>query len=246
MPEERSEPALRVPEGSSSDDSRTASPFAPEPKPSIGYLLVWATCVAGYLSARETCCRVGGNPILGGVEPGFYSIWAVIAGAYLAGLVLMASRWRHHRRFPQSGGEMLWLMGAVAILQPLIIISGVALASPGTFNVGWYKTSWYFAGLVLWLPLYAYSIRAFSSYWRVYFVFALVLKLSSYLVTFLPFFLFIHGTRRLLEIVLLLLVATLDLRRREGCYPWPHWFGIVLHFVDLIFFVTALVFRHWS
>ena len=244
MSQEPSEPAVGVPEGSSlDDDSRTASPFAAEPKPSIGYLLVWATCVAVYASAQRTLdlafqgsSAIGGRGALG-------AVWTVLAGTYLAGLVLMVSRRRHHRPFPRSGGEMIWVFGGLGTVESLLIFGWMAILTPQGFTYSWYMGWRGLFAIILWLPLYIYSIRKYAGQWRAFFAIRLFLEFITFFANVLMLSLFVYGVRLFVDAVLLLIVTLFDLRRHRHRYPWPHWFGIVLCFASLATSMLSLALR---
>ncbi len=244
MPEEQSEPAVDLPAGSSlADESRTGSPFAAEPRPSIGYLLVWATCVAVYASAQRTLDLAFQDSSAIGARTALDVLWTVLAGTYLAGLFLMVSRRRHHRPFPRSGGEMIWIFGGLGTVESLLIFSWMAIVTPHGFSYSWYMGWRGLFALILWLPLYIYSIRKYAGQWRAFFAIRLFLEFITFFANVLSLNMFVYGNRLFVDAILLLIVALLDLRRHRHRYPWPHWFGIVLCFASLAISMLSLALR---
>ncbi len=98
----------------------TACPFAPDPKLSIRHLMVWAACVAVYMSAFHTITINREEYRLEGVRVAFFGLWALVGGAYLAVIPLVVSRWYQRQTFPRSGGEILWILGAISVLLSLV------------------------------------------------------------------------------------------------------------------------------
>lgn len=201
-----------------------------EPRLSILHLMVWAGCVAVYMSAYHTLAV--DQDALQGTRIALFGLTAIVNGAYLAVLPLTAARWIRGSKFPRSGGEILWVFGAISVLQSLSYpLLNLVLQEPHVA----YQITRALAGIVVWLPAFLIAAYFSRNHWRAYFLFALVAGFVSFMAErLLPFPLGLQGyfVAHILQILVfslvLLLVTWLDLRRPSPRYHWPHWAGIVL------------------
>ncbi len=225
------------PLGSSTiDDAPPRCPFAPEPKPSIGHLMVWAACVAVYMSAFHTINLAREEDALDGPRAVMFGLSSLISGAYLAGLLLLASRRIRHQKFPRSGGEILWLFGMVGVFQSLSLqLISVAVEDQYQYYV--YRLARAVAGIFVWLPIYFYAIRSSRRHWQAYYLFLMIAGFVFYVVegsvlSTLGGTVYLVGflVHILIFTIALSLVSWLDLRSTAPRYPWPHWTGILLGF----------------
>lgn len=202
--------------------------------------MVWAACVAVYMSANRTIA-IDRMPEDGaGLQTIVFGAWGVLGGTYLAGLLLFVLRRIRRQRFPRSGGEILWMMGGISVVQGL----GTQLLITLTHSVHyWYAGFQFFFGLCVWLPVYVYAILRTRSYWRLLFI---VFVIISVLWFFFQYTLNLLGLRAIyiglsFRMVLVasavVLVALLDLRCAPR-YPWPHWVGILLDLFSRILWAT--------
>jgi hypothetical protein len=197
---------------------------------SIAHLMVWAACVAVYMSAYHTLAF--DRDSLQGVRIALFGLTAIVNGAYLAVLPLMASRWIRGSKFPRSGGEILWVFGAISVLQYLsVLLLNVAFREEYVV----YQITRALVGIFVWLPVFLLAAYFCRSHWRAYYLFALVAGFVWYMAEgILPIplghrgYLVVRLSQVLLFTFVLLLVAWLDLRRASPRYRWPHWAGIVL------------------
>ncbi len=215
-------------------DGPPGSPFALDPKPSILHLMIWAACVAVFMSAYHTLTLGREEAAVDGVRIVIFGLWGLVGGAYLAVFPLMVTRWAGHQTFPRSGGEILWILGAMGVVQMLLYQMLFAMFEGSYFA---YSAMRVLAGLFVWLPAYLLASYASRGHWRVYFLLVMVAGFVSYILqTSLSY---TGGTKAMLVEYLghiivftavLLLMVWLDLRNPRVRYPWPHWAGIIIGF----------------
>ncbi|NLS93629.1 MAG: hypothetical protein GXX96_15830 [Planctomycetaceae bacterium] len=209
---------------------RTASPFAPDPKLSIRHIMVWAACVAVYMSAFHTVNAYREDYRPDGLQTIFFGAWGVVAGTYLAAPLLMILRWKRGCSFPRSGGEIIWLLGALTVFEWLLIDLLFAVFDSGYAYLCYRGTRALF-GIVLWLPAYIYAIRTCRGYWRAYFVFLLFAGFIWYVnETAWYSNIVLYVSWAMLNLSLLAGAVWVDLRRAGPSHPWPHWTGIIVGF----------------
>ncbi len=203
-----------------------------EPKLSIQHLMIWTACVAVYMSAYRTIAIDRMTESVDGVQTGLFGAWGVLGGSYLAGLLLFIVRRARRQKFPRSGGEILWIIGGIGVVQSLGVQLLFALDNGGFF---WYSILQLLFGLLIWLPVYVYAIVRTRGYWRSFFILLIVVSVVWFFVqiTLVNFF----GPQGIYSGYLfrtavvgsaLAIVALLDLRRTDKRYAWPHWIGIIL------------------
>ena len=142
---------------------------------------------------------------------------------------------------------MIWIFGGLGIVESLFIFGWSELAFSQGYYYNWQTSLAVLFEVTLWLPLLIYSIGKYSGHWQGYFVVRLVLEVFKFLPSFRPRVLYVHPflfkVRILLDLIVLLGVALLDLRRRQRRYPWPHWFGIALDLAALAIAMLLLTLR---
>ena len=131
-----------------------------------------------------------------------------------------------------EGGEILWILGALSVVQMLALYLFIQLFQASYL---WYTGFRLSMGLFVWFPAYLYALYCSRGYWRVFFVLLVAANLGCY---FFQNVLAGYGGVRAMYIGTLLqmafvasvlaVVALIDLRRRDKRYPWPHWVGILL------------------
>lgn len=220
------------------------SPFlvvkAPEPpRLSILHLLVWTACVAFYLGmARFIYVDLGA---LGEQWSGLWGLSGIGQGTALAGLLLWAARRWRRIPFPVHPGEYLVVAFGVATLLHLVQLGcfpWMQLANAeGDARPVFYVTSalsvitYLVMGVIYVIAIVRIKVRR----WRVYFALAIVVAVNTWLATiagsrlFGPVGVFMIQALRVTDVIVLLIVAGMDLRRRVR-YPWTHWLGVVLRF----------------
>lgn len=237
-----------------SDVQQDALPDAesPEPRLSIGHLLVGGSCIAAYMSIDRLLADAELSE-QDALDIFIQAASGVFSGIALASLLLFICRRARHQRFPRSGGEILWLMQGI----------GVVWAPAVHFLIraeyGWLFLLELLANLLVWAPIFAYAILTSRGRWRVYFLVHLLGSgvwyfacnfwyfTGSSLDSFhgIPVIHIIFPCRLMLETFALALVAWLDLRCSGRLYPWPHWAGIILDLsIGIVWSVYFAIYFH--
>ncbi len=248
--------ASNGPHDASSTATSNDLPVLPpeEPRLTIQHLMVWAVCVAGYLSAFQTIVRLLELSPTGGVETAWRAVAGVAQGTGLAGLLLLVVRRARGLKFPRHGGEMLWIIvGTQACMRllrfPIYFLGssewiGTALSIYGLLN------------LAVWAAVYLYAIlQAETRRWRAVFVLMVATAIAVPVLTTLAVrfngvvamatvSLTIQVSQQLIVVASVLFAAWIDLRQSRR-YPWTHWTGIILYFLQfagtVLWFVSVLI-----
>lgn len=206
--------------------------------------MVWGACVAVYMSVNRMLNDGREDFRLEGVQTVFYGIWGVIAGTFLAAPLLMILRWKQGHTFPRSGGEIIWLFGALVAVEWLLFDLFYAAFEDGYAYLCYRGTRALF-GIFLWLPAYIYAIRTCRGYWRAYFVILLPAGFIWYVnehVVYADIAIFLF--REVFSTSLLAVALWVDLRRVGPRLPWPHWIGIGVWFASNGLSTIAYVVRY--
>lgn len=232
----------------SNEPSESPVDTAPaDPPLSIRHLMIWAVCVAVYLSAIQTITRFLHVSPSGGVDTAFWAVRGIWQGTGLAGILLLIVRRARGLKFPRHGGEMLWvIVGIEAVMHllryPIHFVLDLGLANTALFAYG-------LLNLSVWAAVYLYAIlRAEARRWKVVFVLmiatsvatpaliALLAHVNSPSVIATTFFA-ARFPQQLVIAASLLVASWIDLRQPQR-FPWTHWTGCVLYLLQST--VTAL------
>ncbi len=203
--------------------------------------MVWAACVAVYLSVIQTIGRFSQLSTSGGADTAVRAVAGIWQGTGLAGVLLLVVRRFRGTKFPRHGGEMLWIILGIEAAMGLLRYPILFL-----LDVGWANTALFAYGLLslaVWAAVYLYAIlQAETRRWRVVFVLMIATSVATpALIALLAHVnspsaiatvFFAARFPQQLAIAISLLVATwIDLRQPQR-FPWTHWTGCVLYLLQ--------------
>jgi hypothetical protein len=208
---------------------------------SIRHMMVWAACVAVYLSVIQTIVRFLQVSPSGGVDTAFWAVVGVWQGTGLAGVLLLVVRRFRGTKFPRHGGEMLWIILGIEAVMGLLRYP-IHFVQDG----GWVSTALFAYGLLglgVWAAVYLYAIlQAETRRWRVVFVLMIATSVAApALIALLAHvnspsaiatvFFAARFPQQLAIAISLLVASWIDLRQPQR-FPWAHWTGCALYLLQ--------------